>query len=174
MPVYQDSSGRLLSAGGKIVRAVDASKYVYSGGSPPNIPAPWFYQKSLRLVDYVDGDLAACASCQTVTWTPVWDGVFVPALTANWHKLFWGSPAQRISGKRPVLYTPGGAPILKLETIGGVQKYVLKVECSDASYNKYTIWLGYKDICMDLDPTGNYTRASGCDATAILAVEWAP
>lgn len=120
-----------------------------------------------RLVEYVDGDLVACAGCTNATTEPVWDATFVNGAGAPHTSTCYYIPDvfAKINGKRLDI---SGTIIELLDAGLETCRYRMTIKCVGA-----TIWQGEKNP-GGCDPRGTFTRTAGCDTTPSLEVEYVP
>ena len=109
---------------------------------------------TLFIVGYSDGDLTACPACLNNAGS-AWDGTFERIAVCEWDAVSGNS----ISGKSFI----GGI----FTSVGfSAGQWNLLISCY--IYGNDVIWQGVKTTGSN--PTGIYTRVSGCDTTPTLTI----
>jgi hypothetical protein len=181
--ILRKTEGQLWQAGGKLVRAANASKYVFDHRYPPapGLTAPVWYKDPICLVDYEDGDLLANGDCSALA-RPAWDGTLHrqpgwPLASDN--RLLWSvSGYVSINNKAGWSTSNGYLANLTLnayyETPPDYPVYWLWIACMNTgTYTHHFIWRGKKRVCPGMLPVGTYTRYDGDDTTGQIELGWA-
>ena len=117
----------------------------------------------VKIADYEDGDLAVCAPCPAGTGE-IWDGRISRSGYCAW--AMYGNGAYTINSKD--LYCASCAWI----ALVGEWRLLVTCDKPELAPDKQRIWYGQRAGARSDGPVGVYTRTSGCDTTAELAIEW--